>query len=221
MKTRTIPWVIAALTMLPRGTLIAAELESASFTLRGASLNGGGAVGMVSELGPGGPFDQVAATIGQAAPIGISQDGPLNTTLVTGLWPTASASVPPPSSQDTDGDGVPDGQDTCPGFDDALDADSDGVPDGCDNCTLEANGDQRDTDGDGFGNACDPDVDGSGDQVVGVDDYNTFRASWLQSLGDSAYNPDCDFDGDGVVGIDDFNRFRAYWLKAPGPAGAL
>ncbi len=33
---------------------------------------------------------------------------------------------------DTDGDGVPDGDDICEGFDDNLDADGDGVPDGCD-----------------------------------------------------------------------------------------
>ena len=33
---------------------------------------------------------------------------------------------------DTDGDGVPDGSDQCPGHDDTADADSDGIPDGCD-----------------------------------------------------------------------------------------
>ncbi len=37
-------------------------------------------------------------------------------------------------SIDTDGDGGIDGCDLCPGFDDSLDADNDGVPDGCDNC---------------------------------------------------------------------------------------
>ncbi|NNM03417.1 MAG: PKD domain-containing protein, partial [Nitrosopumilus sp.] len=33
---------------------------------------------------------------------------------------------------DSDGDGVPDVDDICPGFDDNLDVDGDGVPDGCD-----------------------------------------------------------------------------------------
>jgi len=33
---------------------------------------------------------------------------------------------------DTDGDGVPDSLDTCPGFDDSIDFDGDGVPDDCD-----------------------------------------------------------------------------------------
>jgi len=199
----------------------ATPMSGTSYVVPVSSLTGGGAMAMVSELGPGGPFDTVGATIGQGVPIGVSQDGPLSTTLVVGLWPTVSATGPPTPALDTDGDGVPDSEDACPGFDDAIDADADGLADGCDNCTLVANADQRDTDGDGIGNACDPDVDGSDDHVVGVDDYNTFRTSWLNSVEDSAYNPDCDFDGDGVVGIDDFNIFRAYWLKAPGPAGAL
>lgn len=36
---------------------------------------------------------------------------------------------------DADNDGVPDGCDLCPGFDDNLDANNNGIPDGCDNCT--------------------------------------------------------------------------------------
>ncbi|MCB4808642.1 Ig-like domain-containing protein, partial [Tamlana sp. 62-3] len=42
---------------------------------------------------------------------------------------SATLSVTPP---DTDGDGVPDASDICPGFDDTADNDSDGIPDGCD-----------------------------------------------------------------------------------------
>ncbi len=37
---------------------------------------------------------------------------------------------------DSDGDGVCDGADACPGFDDNLDADGDGIPDGCDDCNT-------------------------------------------------------------------------------------
>lgn len=33
---------------------------------------------------------------------------------------------------DSDGDGIPDSSDVCPGFDDHVDTDSDGIPDGCD-----------------------------------------------------------------------------------------
>ena len=38
---------------------------------------------------------------------------------------------------DSDGDGVCNANDVCPGFDDNDDADNDGIPDGCDNCTTQ------------------------------------------------------------------------------------
>jgi hypothetical protein len=42
------------------------------------------------------------------------------------------------------------------------DQDGDGVPDAVDNCPATPNADQTDTDGDGFGNACDEDSDSDG-----------------------------------------------------------
>ncbi|MDY6875405.1 MAG: TadE/TadG family type IV pilus assembly protein [Chloroflexota bacterium] len=74
---------------------------------------------------------------------------------------------PPPGGgggggPDGDGDGVPDGDDICPGFDDTIDTDGDGVPDGCDNCPGVVNLDQTDTDSDGIGDAC----DGSGPAIT-------------------------------------------------------
>ncbi|MFV8224427.1 thrombospondin type 3 repeat-containing protein [Christiangramia aquimixticola] len=56
---------------------------------------------------------------------------------------------------DTDGDGVRDCDDKCPGSDDNADQDGDNIADGCDNCPEDANRDQADGDGDGYGDVCD------------------------------------------------------------------
>ena len=48
---------------------------------------------------------------------------------------------------DSDGDGVLDGSDVCPGHDDTLDNDSDGLPNGCDICPSDP---ANDADGDGI-----------------------------------------------------------------------
>ena len=58
--------------------------------------------------------------------------------------------------EDSDGDGVTDCDDICPGFDDLLDGDSDTWPDGCDNCPTVANPGQEDINGNNLGDACEP-----------------------------------------------------------------
>ncbi len=68
---------------------------------------------------------------------------------------------------DSDGDGVNDCEDKCPGFDDRIDRDGDGVPDACDNCVNLRNPGQEDCDHDGIGDVCEiaagaPDCTGNG-----------------------------------------------------------
>ena len=93
------------------------------------------------------------------------------------------------------------------------DTDADGVQDIDDNCTLIANSDQRDTNGDGFGNLCDGDLNNDG--FVSFADLSLFRASF------DSTDPDADFDGSGRVSFTDLNIFRDLFDQAPGPAGEL
>ncbi|NNF66289.1 MAG: hypothetical protein HKM98_02155, partial [Gammaproteobacteria bacterium] len=93
----------------------------------------------------------------------------------------------------------------------SADADVDGIDDLADNCTEIANPDQRDTDGDGFGNICDPDLDGSG--LVNFADLNILSDNFFQS-GDL----DSDFDGDGQTNFVDLSILADFFFQAPGPA---
>jgi hypothetical protein len=95
----------------------------------------------------------------------------------------------------------------------AIDTDADAVPDVDDNCTLLANPDQRDTDGDSYGNRCDPDMDNSG--TVNFADLGAFKALFFGS------DPDADFDGDGTVNFFDLGILKAFFFLPPGPAGVL
>lgn len=92
-----------------------------------------------------------------------------------------------------------------------VDTDFDLMLDPLDNCILVANTDQRDTDGDGYGNICDADL--NGDLQVNLSDFSLFR-SVFGTLG-----PDADFDGDGQVNLSDSSILRASFGSAPGPSG--
>lgn len=93
----------------------------------------------------------------------------------------------------------------------ALDSDGDGVPDICDNCTQVANADQRDTDGDLYGNRCDTDL--SGDGVTNLLDVGLLKLEFLTP------GPNGDFNGDGIVNLLDVGVMKQYWLLPPGPSG--
>lgn len=91
------------------------------------------------------------------------------------------------------------------------DSDADGVIDGFDNCTLVANADQRDTNADGYGNRCDPDLDDDG--AVGFADLALLKERFF-GVGDE----DSDLDGDGVTGFGDLGIMKAMFFAPPGPA---
>ena len=91
------------------------------------------------------------------------------------------------------------------------DADEDGVPDDSDNCTEVVNEDQLDTNGDGIGNACDPDL--TGDCVVNFGDLGALQAVFFTD------DPDADFDGSGSVNFTDLGVMKSFFFLAPGPSG--
>ena len=92
------------------------------------------------------------------------------------------------------------------------DNDADGVTDTLDNCQLVANADQRDSNGDGFGNACD--FDFNNDCTVNFIDLAAMTDDFLSS-GDL----DTDINGDGVVNFIDVSQFQSRFLSPPGPSG--
>jgi hypothetical protein len=98
----------------------------------------------------------------------------------------------------------------------------DGVRDEEDNCWLLPNPSQRDTDGDGFGNLCDADVDGDG--LVTTSFGQTFPRSdrgdveWIAlSARDAIYVEDHDLDGDGRVDARDVSIAQIGLFSPPGP----
>jgi len=91
-----------------------------------------------------------------------------------------------------------------------VDTDGDGVPDAIDNCIMVANPDQRDTHGNGIGNACNGDLNNDG--VVNSIDYSILKNRLFLN------DPDADLNGDGVVNSIDFSIMKTLLLKPPGPS---
>ena len=93
----------------------------------------------------------------------------------------------------------------------ATDSDHDGVPDRNDNCKLVANTNQRNTDGDLYGNICDPDFNQN--NIVDPADMSQLKAK----LGQASANED--LNGNGIVDPADMSLLKSYLGKAPGPSG--
>lgn len=91
------------------------------------------------------------------------------------------------------------------------DADGDFVPDLLDNCLEVSNSNQRDTDGDGYGNVCDPDFDNN--LIVNAADLGYLKSKFFTT------DPHADLDGSGVVNAGDLARLKSFFFKAPGPSG--
>lgn len=96
------------------------------------------------------------------------------------------------------------------------DIDGDGVPDDIDNCVETPNPNQIDTNNDGFGNFCDPDLDNDG-LITNTVDLGLLRVAFFSRPGDPNWNPDADFNSDGVVNIVELGILRNFFFNAPGP----
>ncbi|MFK8017887.1 MAG: thrombospondin type 3 repeat-containing protein, partial [Gammaproteobacteria bacterium] len=92
-----------------------------------------------------------------------------------------------------------------------VDTDGDGISDLVDNCTLVVNPSQLDTNGDGFGNACDADL--NNDNIVNVVDLGLLRSAFFQTGA-----LDSDFNGDGVTNVIDLGIMRSRFFEPPGPS---
>jgi uncharacterized protein (TIGR03790 family) len=101
-----------------------------------------------------------------------------------------------------------------------ADRDGDGVPDASDNCLLLPNPDQRDSDGDGFGNLCDADLDGDGLVTTSYGQWPPGDVEQIGRAAEAGYAvPEADLDGDGRVGESDLAIANLFLYAPPGPSG--
>jgi hypothetical protein len=92
-----------------------------------------------------------------------------------------------------------------------VDTDADGIADSADNCQLVANTDQRDTNGDGFGNVCDADLDN--DCAINFVDLGLMKSVFFGA------DADADLDGNGSVNFVDLGLMKGMYFQPPGPSG--
>jgi hypothetical protein len=94
-----------------------------------------------------------------------------------------------------------------------TDADHDTVIDQSDNCVLIFNIQQRDTDGDGYGNYCDPDF--NNDYFINAADLAYLKIKYFSS------DSDADLNGDNFVNAGDLSILKQMYFSPPGPSGLV
>jgi hypothetical protein len=94
-----------------------------------------------------------------------------------------------------------------------VDTDSDLMLDPLDNCILVPNSDQRDSNADGYGNICDPDL--NNDLSINAADLAILKSSFFTS------DAHADLDGDSVVNSADLAIMKAMFFMPPGPSGLV
>jgi hypothetical protein len=106
-----------------------------------------------------------------------------------------------------------------------MDIDGDGQLDWRDNCRLIPNPRQRDTDGDGYGNFCDADVNADGRTTTswGESFPRSLRGD-VEAIAltarDGHYRPDHDLDGDNKVSERDVSIAQLLLFMPPGPGAS-
>jgi len=102
------------------------------------------------------------------------------------------------------------------------DVDADGITDSADNCLLKANGPlipdpggniQLDTDGDDYGNLCDPDFDNN--LVTNAADLAYMKTRFFTT------DANADLTGNGVVNAADLAIIKIMFFGPPGPSGLV
>ncbi|MFK8032180.1 MAG: thrombospondin type 3 repeat-containing protein, partial [Gammaproteobacteria bacterium] len=101
----------------------------------------------------------------------------------------------------------------------AGDTDLDSVGDSFDNCLNVENFDQTDTDGDGFGNACDADI--NNDCIVNFIDISQFTPRFNSAVGDPLYDENFDIDSSGALNFVDYAAFTSSFQLPPGPSANI
>ncbi len=97
-----------------------------------------------------------------------------------------------------------------------MDTDGDGVVDALDNCRTLANANQVDSNGDGFGNRCDADLNGN--NSVNAQDTGLYRQQLGQPSVAPTYNA-ADLNTNGSVNAQDTGIYRQLLGSPPGPSG--